>query len=235
MKRDLISSALAIVVLTLVLGVAYPLVDHRHRAGRCARTSPTARRSRSTARSSARSCSRQPFVIKARRQARPAGTSSRAPRRTATTRPGRSSPTAGRTRSRRKAFYRDQLAAYLALERPYDPGLTRRAVPVDAVTTSASGVDPHISQANARIQAHRDRRRARTCRSRSVSKLVDDNTDGRFLGVLGEPGVNVTTLNLALDRSAHDRSISACSRRSCALRPRLARRSSTRASRCATR
>ena len=45
--------------------------------------------------------------------------------------------------------------AYLKRERPYDPGLTAEEVPVDAVTTSASGVDPHISEANARIQARR--------------------------------------------------------------------------------
>ena len=52
-------------------------------------------------------------------------------------------------------FYRDGLAAYLAFEGPYNPGLTNAKVPVDAVTTSASGVDPHISKANAAIQAHR--------------------------------------------------------------------------------
>ena len=51
--------------------------------------------------------------------------------------------------------FKGYIQAYLALERPYDPGLTRADMPVDAVTTSASGVDPHISQANARIQAHR--------------------------------------------------------------------------------
>src|SRR6185503_20009343 len=52
-------------------------------------------------------------------------------------------------------FYRDALASYLDLERKYDPGLTAAKVPVDAVTTSGSGVDPHISKANAAIQAHR--------------------------------------------------------------------------------
>jgi len=73
-------------------------------------------------------------------------------------------------------------------------------VPVDAVTASASGVDPHISQANARIQARRIAA-VRHLPPQTVSKLVDQNTDGRFLGVLGEPGVNVTTLNLALDHA----------------------------------
>jgi K+-transporting ATPase ATPase C chain len=97
-----------------------------------------------------------------------------------------------------KTFYQEQLAGYLALEKPFDRGLTAHGVPVDAVTTSASGVDPHISQANARIQAHRIAA-VRHLPPARVNQLIDDNTDGRFLGVLGEPGVNVTTLNLALD------------------------------------
>jgi potassium-transporting ATPase KdpC subunit len=98
-------------------------------------------------------------------------------------------------------FFRDQLDAYLALEGRFDPGLTKAKVPVDAVTTSASGVDPHISEANARIQAHRIAAVRRLPMGR-VDALVDDNTDGRFLGVFGEPGVNVLELNLALDKEA---------------------------------
>jgi K+-transporting ATPase ATPase C chain len=98
-------------------------------------------------------------------------------------------------------FYRDALASYLDLERRYDPGLTAAEVPVDAVTTSASGVDPHISEANARIQAHRIAS-VRGIPLNRVDKLIDDNTDGRFLGVIGEPGVNVLELNLALDKEA---------------------------------
>ncbi len=96
-------------------------------------------------------------------------------------------------------LFRENLATYLKRERPYNPGLRRGDVPVDAVTTSASGVDPHISQANARIQARRvaDQRGLKLDR---VLELVDDNTDGRALGVFGEPGVNVLELNLALDR-----------------------------------
>jgi potassium-transporting ATPase KdpC subunit len=98
-------------------------------------------------------------------------------------------------------FFRDQLDAYLALEGRFDPGLTKAKVPVDAVTTSASGVDPHISEANARIQAHRIAAVRRLPMGR-VDALVDANTDGRFLGVFGEPGVNVLELNLALDKEA---------------------------------
>jgi K+-transporting ATPase ATPase C chain len=98
-------------------------------------------------------------------------------------------------------FFRDQLAAYMALERRYDPGLTAAKVPVDAVTTSGSGVDPHISKANAAIQAHRIAA-VRHLPLDRVDKLIADNTDGRFLGVIGEPGVNVLELNLALDKEA---------------------------------
>jgi K+-transporting ATPase ATPase C chain len=98
-------------------------------------------------------------------------------------------------------FYRDQLNAYLALEGRFDPGLTKAKVPVDAVTTSGSGVDPHISQANARIQAHRVASVRGLPLSR-VDALIKANTDGRFLGVIGEPGVNVLELNLALDKQA---------------------------------
>jgi K+-transporting ATPase ATPase C chain len=96
-------------------------------------------------------------------------------------------------------FYRDALASYLDLERKYDPGLTAAKVPVDAVTTSGSGVDPHISKANARIQAHRIAA-VRHLPLARVNALINSNTDGRFLGVIGEPGVNVLELNLALDK-----------------------------------
>jgi len=98
-------------------------------------------------------------------------------------------------------FFRDALQSYLDLERRYDTGLTAARVPVDAVTTSASGVDPHISKANAAIQAHRIAAVRRLSPAR-VNALIKSNTDGRFLGVIGEPGVNVLELNLALDKEA---------------------------------
>ncbi len=66
------------------------------------------------------------------------------------------------------------------------------------MTTSASGVDPHISEANALIQANRVAAE-RGLPVETVQELVDENTDGRALGFLGEPGVNVLELNLALD------------------------------------
>ena len=93
---------------------------------------------------------------------------------------------------------KERADAILKLERPYNPGLTIGDIPVDAVTTSASGIDPQISPANARLQAARVAQR-RGLSPERVAELVDDNTDGRFLGVLGEPGVNVLELNLALD------------------------------------
>jgi potassium-transporting ATPase KdpC subunit len=91
------------------------------------------------------------------------------------------------------------LDAYLALERPFTPGLTVAGVPVDAVTSSASGVDPHISVANAHIQANRVAAMRRAPLDR-VQALIRQHTDDRALGVLGEPGVNVLGLNLALDK-----------------------------------
>jgi K+-transporting ATPase ATPase C chain len=96
-------------------------------------------------------------------------------------------------------FFEEELRAYLRRERPYDPGLSAEDVPVDAVTTSASGVDPDISEANARIQAHRVAA-VRGLPLGRVLDLIGEHTDGRFLGVFGEPGVNVLQLNLALDR-----------------------------------
>jgi potassium-transporting ATPase KdpC subunit len=72
-------------------------------------------------------------------------------------------------------------------------------VPVDAVTASASGLDPDISVANARLQAGRVARQ-RAIPLAEVRKLIDEHTQGRTLGFLGEKTVNVLALNLALDR-----------------------------------
>jgi potassium-transporting ATPase KdpC subunit len=89
--------------------------------------------------------------------------------------------------------------AYLALEKPYDPGLTTAKIPVDAANTSASGIDPDISPANAEIQAHRIAA-VRHLQLPQVMSLVSRYTHGRGLGFSGEPGVNVLELNLALNR-----------------------------------
>jgi potassium-transporting ATPase KdpC subunit len=91
------------------------------------------------------------------------------------------------------------IQSYLALERPYDQELTVGKIPVDAVDTSASGIDPQISVANADIQAHRVAA-VRHLRLALVDALISNYTSARGLGFSGESGVNVLELNLALDR-----------------------------------
>jgi len=92
-------------------------------------------------------------------------------------------------------------AAVLKLEGPYNPGLTIHGIPVDAVTTSASGIDPDISPAYARLQARRIAA-VRHLPLAAVESLIAKHTDGRSLGFFGEPGVNVLELNLALDKES---------------------------------
>jgi K+-transporting ATPase ATPase C chain len=88
--------------------------------------------------------------------------------------------------------------AILKLERPYNPRMTIHDIPVDAVTTSGSGIDPDISPANAAMQSRRIAA-VRHLPLATVQKLIELNTDGRSWGIFGEPGVNVLELNLALD------------------------------------
>lgn len=92
---------------------------------------------------------------------------------------------------------KDRIAAYRS-----ENGLNEnQPVPADAVTASGSGLDPHISVQNAELQVPRVAR-VRALDIDKVRELVRQNTDGRDLGFLGEPGVNVLQLNLALDAQA---------------------------------
>ena len=192
MRRDVISALLAIVVITAIFGLAYPLaitgasqVAFPGRAG----GSKVERDGRVVgSRLLAQDFRRDTRYF----QPRPSTATEYDPAATAFTNLGPNSKDARDT-------FKANLDAYLELERPHDPGLTAARVPVDAVTSSASGVDPHISEANAAIQAHR-LAAVRGLPLAQVQDLIADDTDGRFLGLLGEPGVNVLELNLALDR-----------------------------------
>jgi potassium-transporting ATPase KdpC subunit len=98
----------------------------------------------------------------------------------------------------------ENIKAYLELntapnKRPYDPALSVGTIPVDAVNTSGSNLDPEISKANAWIQAYRIAA-VRGIPLTTVNNMISKYTSGRGLGFSGEEGVNVLELNLALDR-----------------------------------
>jgi potassium-transporting ATPase KdpC subunit len=94
----------------------------------------------------------------------------------------------------------DAARARIAALRAADPSAPA-TVPVDLVTASGSGLDPHISIAAAEYQVSRVAR-ARSMRAEDVERVVREQTVGRSFGILGEPTVNVLELNLALDASA---------------------------------
>ena len=101
--------------------------------------------------------------------------------------------------------YKGYIQTYLALNKApngtlYDPALTGAAeIPVDAVSDSASSIDPDISVANADVQAYRIAA-VRHLSLTEVHKLIGTHTQGNSLGFMGEPGVDVLQINLALDR-----------------------------------
>ena len=192
MLRDLKSSVLAVVVLTLLFGLAIPaaftgfaqVAFSNQSNGSLVKVDGKVVGSRLAA---------QAFTKPQYFHPRPSGT---APAYNAG---GTTFANLGPTSSDLAKNVRTSARAILKLERPYNPGLTIHDIPVDAVTTSGSGIDPDISPANAALQSRRVAA-VRHLQLATVQKLVDENTDGRSLGFFGEPGVNVLKLNLALDR-----------------------------------
>ncbi|WP_433272149.1 potassium-transporting ATPase subunit C [Actinosynnema sp. CS-041913] len=103
----------------------------------------------------------------------------------------------GSNKGERNSDY-DTVVAERRAEIAQREGVPEDRVPEDAVTASASGLDPHISAAYAELQAPRVAR-VRGMGEDRVRELIASHTDGRGVGILGEPGVNVTALNRALD------------------------------------
>jgi K+-transporting ATPase ATPase C chain len=208
MKKDLLTSLLAVVVTTVFLGLVYPLAI----TGIAQVAFPGKANGSKVAvdgRVVGSSLIGQDFKgDKSYFQSRPSATEYSGD----VTYFGNLGPNSKEARKEVEA----NLHVYIAREAPYAPELQvdgpqmgdigpfearRQAVPVDAVTQSGSGVDPDISKANALIQAHRIAA-VRKLPLAQVEDLISAYTDGRSLGLLGEPGVNVLELNIALDKEA---------------------------------
>jgi K+-transporting ATPase ATPase C chain len=216
MRRDLISSALAIVVLTLLLGLAYPLlvtgVAQVVFPGQANGSQVTFKGRVVGSRRIGQSFADPVIGADGKPRLDMSGNRVTTPdpryfqtRPSATVPADNAAATAfsnlGPNNTATEQAIAANIKAYLALEQPYVPGLTAARVPVDAADSSASGIDPDISRANADIQAHRVAA-VRHLPLAAVSRLISSHTDGRTLGIFGEPGVNVLELNLALDRQA---------------------------------
>ncbi len=213
MRKDIISAALAILVLTVLLGILYPLVI----TGVSQVAFPGNANGQKVYVNGKLVGSKiigQGFTDQVVKNGKPQVDKSGNPvtvpdpryfqsRPSATVPPYNAAATAFSNLGPNSKVLEQQIAsniqAYLALEKPYDPGLTTSQVPVDAVNTSASGVDPDISVANADIQAHRLAAVRHLPLSRVMS-LISQYTHGRGIGFAGDTGVNVLQLNLALNR-----------------------------------
>jgi len=192
MLRALLASLVAIVLSTLVLGFAYPAlmtavgqVTMAHQAnGSLVERNGTVVGS---------SLAAQGFTSPRYFHERPSAT-------TPPYNPGFTTfSNLGPTNPALAKLVQQNAAAILKLEGPYNPGLTIHQIPVDAVVPSGSGIDPEISIAYAHLQERRVAA-VRHLPLAAVQRLVDQQTVGRQLDFLGEAGVNVLALNLALDR-----------------------------------
>jgi potassium-transporting ATPase KdpC subunit len=193
MLRAAFASVVAIVFSTLVLGFAYPalvtgvgaVAFHHQAAGSLVERNGTVVGS---------SLAAQAFTSPRYFHERPSATSP------AYNAAGTTFSNLGPTNQALAKLVHANAAAVLALEGPYNPGLTIHGIPVDAVVPSGSGIDPEISLAYAQLQAPRVAS-FRHLPLSTVESLIGQYTRGRTLGFLGEPGVNVLELNLALDRT----------------------------------
>ncbi len=214
MKRDIVTSCIAIIVFTLLLGIVYPLVitgvgqvafpgnangQQIHLNGKLIGSKIIGQNFGSPVLEK----NGKPKEVKGAVvteanpryfQSRPSATEDGAYNAAASTFSNR-----GPNSVKTKEADEENIKEYLALNKPYDPSLTVAQVPVDAINTSGSNLDPEISQANAWIQAHRVAA-VRHLTLAKVDSLIAGHTDSRGLGFSGEQGVNVLELNLALDR-----------------------------------
>jgi potassium-transporting ATPase KdpC subunit len=191
MRRDIITSVIGILAFTLLLGIVYPLfitgVSQVAFPGNA-----NGQQVKVNGRLVGSKIVGQSFVSDSRYfQSRPSATTP------AYNAAASTFSNLGPNNKATEEAIAENIKAYLTLERPYNPGLAAAGVPVDAANSSASGLDPEISPANAHIQAHRVAALRHISLS-SVDKLIDKYTSGRGLGFSGEQGVNVLELNLAL-------------------------------------
>jgi potassium-transporting ATPase KdpC subunit len=192
MLRALFASVVAIVVSTVVLGFAYPALmtgvaqlTMSHQAN-----GSLVRRGGKVVGSS---LAAQSFSFPGYFHERPSATSP-------AYNPGFTTfSNLGPTNPALAQLVRQNAAAILKLERPYNPGLTIHQIPVDAVVPSGSGIDPEISIAYADLQARRVAA-VRHLPLATVQQLIEKHTQQRTFAFLGEPGVNVLELDLAVDQ-----------------------------------
>ena len=190
--RHVVSAAIAVVVLTLVFGFAYPLVMTGF--GQVAfKSQANASLITMNGKVVGSMLAAQEFTSPRYFHERPSATSPAYNARATTF------ANLGPTNPDLAKNVKAAAAAILKLEGPYNPGLAIGDIPVDAVTTSGSGIDPQISPAYAQLQAARVAA-IRKLPLSTVEDLIGKYTVGRSWGFFGEPGVNVLRLNIALDR-----------------------------------